>query len=58
MMASNLTLPVPYEESLKLLPPLLPWISDFHLSLLCPVLAYWFVSGIYFIIDYHDLFPQ
>lgn len=44
--------------TLKPLPPLIPWISDFHLSLLLPVLAYWFLSGIYHFISTRDLFPE
>ena len=44
--------------SLKPLPPLLPWISDFHLSLLLPVTAYWTISMIYWFIDKKDYFSQ
>lgn len=44
--------------SLKPLPPLLPWISDFHLSLLLPVTAYWAISLIYWFIDRKDYFSQ
>lgn len=39
-------------------PPLLPSISDFHLSLLLPVLAYWSISGIYHVISSYNLFEQ
>lgn len=39
-------------------PPLLSLISDFHLSLLLPVLAYWSLSGIYHVISSYNLFQQ
>ncbi|KAK4202658.1 fatty acid hydroxylase superfamily-domain-containing protein [Triangularia verruculosa] len=49
--------PLPTYE-LRPLPDLLPWISDFWLSLLAPHVAYWVVSGIFHLIDIYDLFPQ
>lgn len=44
--------------TLKPVPPLLPWISDFHLSLLMPIAAYWFMSLIFWYIDKKDLWSQ
>ncbi|KAG0648066.1 putative fatty acid hydroxylase [Hyphodiscus hymeniophilus] len=38
--------------------PLFPWISDFHLSLLLPVSAYWVLSATYHIISAFDFFSQ
>jgi sphinganine C4-monooxygenase len=37
---------------------LLPFISDFSLSLIAPHIAYWIVSLFFHIIDVYDLFPQ
>lgn len=39
-------------------PPLLSRISDFHLSLLLPIFAYWFLSTLYLLISHFDLFSQ
>lgn len=39
-------------------PPLLTAISDFHLSLFLPILAYWLLSTIYFLISHFNLFSQ
>ncbi|CAK7197453.1 Sphingolipid C4-hydroxylase sur2 [Sporothrix eucalyptigena] len=39
------------------MPRLLPFVSDFVLSLVLPHLSYWVVSGIFHIIDTLDLFP-
>lgn len=44
--------------TLKPLSPLLPWLSDFHLSLLLPVAAYWCMSLIFWYIDKQDLWSQ
>ncbi|KAK4180030.1 fatty acid hydroxylase superfamily-domain-containing protein [Triangularia setosa] len=49
--------PLPTYE-LKPLPNLLPFISDFWLSIILPHVAYWVVSGIFHLIDTYDLFPQ
>lgn len=38
--------------------PFLPWLSDFHLSLLLPIAAYWLMSLIFHIITSQNLFPQ
>lgn len=38
--------------------PLLPYLSDFHLSLLLPVAAYWLMSLIFHIISTKNYFPQ
>ena len=37
---------------------LLPGISDAHLALALPIIAYWTVSFIYHVIDTYDLLPQ
>ncbi|KAL8958549.1 MAG: hypothetical protein Q9193_004413, partial [Seirophora villosa] len=39
-------------------PRLVPWLSDFHLSLLLPVAAYWFMSLIFWYIDRNDYFAR
>lgn len=44
--------------TVKPLPDLLPFISDFWLSLILPHIAYWVVSLIFHVIDIYDLFPQ
>ncbi|KAF2396320.1 putative sphinganine hydroxylase Sur2 [Trichodelitschia bisporula] len=49
--------PLPAWE-LKPLPPLVPWISDKHLTLLLPIVAYWAVSMVFHVIDVYDLFPE
>lgn len=43
--------------SLEPMPRLLPFVSDFVLSLVLPHLSYWVVSGIFHVIDTLDLFP-
>ncbi|ROV95035.1 hypothetical protein VPNG_09466 [Cytospora leucostoma] len=55
-MASDLP-PLPGYD-LKPMPDLLPWISDFWLSIILPHITYWVVSGIFHVIDVYDLFPQ
>lgn len=40
------------------MPDLLPFISDFWLSILLPHVAYWVVSMFFHIIDVYDLLPQ
>lgn len=55
-MASDLP-PLPGYD-MKPMPDLLPWISDFWLSIILPHITYWLVSGIFHIIDVYDLFPQ
>lgn len=51
---------IPVLPSYTLTPvqPLLPWISDFHLSLVLPVAAYWLMSLIFWYIDRKDLWSQ
>lgn len=49
--------PLPAYE-LRPMPDLLPWISDFWLSLILPHIAYWAVSMFFHVIDVYDLFPQ
>ncbi|KAL8640293.1 MAG: hypothetical protein Q9228_002776 [Teloschistes exilis] len=44
--------------TLKPVPRILPWLSDFHLSLVLPVAAYWFMSLVFFFIDKKDYFSQ
>lgn len=55
-LASDLP-PIPAVE-LTPRPDLLPFISDFWLSLLLPHVAYWVVSLLFHAIDELDLFPQ
>lgn len=38
--------------------PLIPYISDFILSLIAPIATYWIVSLIFHYIDTHDIWPQ
>ncbi|ESZ95969.1 hypothetical protein SBOR_3661 [Sclerotinia borealis F-4128] len=40
------------------LQPLVPYISDFYLSLICPIAAYWVVSLFFHAIDTLDIWPQ
>ncbi|AEO69471.1 02bab5a6-6546-43bd-8999-152a9a4c39cf [Thermothielavioides terrestris] len=49
--------PLPAYE-VRPMPDLLPFVSDFWLSLLLPPIAYWVVSMFFHIIDIYDLFPQ
>ena len=42
--------------TLKPVPSLLPWLSDFHLSLVLPVAAYWVMSLIFWFIDQKNWF--
>ena len=53
---ANLPVIPPY--TLNPVPRLLPWISDFHLSLLLPVTAYWFMSLVFWFIDRKNYFSQ
>lgn len=46
----------PYTETP--LPDLFPFISDFGLSLLAPIVVYWVVSLFFHVIDTLDLWPQ
>lgn len=48
--------PPPY--TLKPLPPLLPFISDAHLLLVLPVIAYWAYALLFYYIDLFDCLPQ
>ncbi|KAK4186897.1 sphingolipid C4-hydroxylase [Podospora australis] len=49
--------PLPAYET-RPYPDVLPFISDFWLSLVLPHIAYWVMSAIFHIIDIYDLFPQ
>lgn len=49
--------PLPAYET-RPMPDLLPFISDFWLSLILPHIFYWAVSMTFHIIDVYDLFPQ
>ncbi|KLU82044.1 hypothetical protein MAPG_01123 [Magnaporthiopsis poae ATCC 64411] len=40
------------------MPDLLPFVSDFWLSIVLPHIAYWVLSFIFHMIDVYDLFPQ
>ncbi|KAL8870784.1 MAG: hypothetical protein Q9174_003251, partial [Haloplaca sp. 1 TL-2023] len=55
---TTLEFPILPSFTLKPVPRLLPWISDFHLSLALPVAAYWFMSLIYWYIDRRDWFSK
>ena len=44
--------------SLKPLPPLLPFISDAHLLLVLPIIAYWAYGLLFHYIDKYDYLPQ
>ncbi|KAI4123420.1 MAG: hypothetical protein LQ338_005273 [Usnochroma carphineum] len=44
--------------SLKPVPPLVPWVSDFHLSLVLPVAAYWLMSLVFWHIDKKGYFSE
>lgn len=44
--------------TLKPVPPLLPFISDAHLLLLLPIVAYWAYGLLFYWIDQHDYLPQ
>lgn len=43
---------------LEPMPALLPFISDFWLSLLAPHIAYWVMSGVFHLFDVYDLFAK
>jgi sphinganine C4-monooxygenase len=38
--------------------PLLPYVSDFLLSLILPIAAYWLLSMVFHYIDINDIWPQ
>jgi sphinganine C4-monooxygenase len=44
--------------TLEPVPPLIPFLSDFYLSLVLPIAAYWIVSLFFHYIDVHDVWPQ
>ena len=44
--------------TLKPVPRLIPWLSDFHLSLALPVLAYWLMSLVFHLISTYNLFSK
>ena len=54
----TVTLPPLPSYTLKPVPRLVPWLSDFHLSLVLPVLAYWLMSLIFHLISTYNLFSQ
>lgn len=56
--ASSFDLPPLPDYTLRPLPPLVSWMSDAHIALALPVIAYWVVSGFFHIIDVYDMFPQ
>ncbi|KAH8894936.1 hypothetical protein GQ53DRAFT_642196 [Thozetella sp. PMI_491] len=55
-MASDLPPLPPYTTTE--MPALLPFISDFWLSLIAPHIAYWALSMVFHLVDVYDLFPQ
>jgi sphinganine C4-monooxygenase len=44
--------------TLESIPHLVPFISDFYLSLVLPIAAYWIVSLFFHYIDVYDIWPQ
>ena len=44
--------------NLEPFPPLVPFISDFYLSLVLPIAAYWILSLFFHYIDVNDIWPQ
>ncbi len=54
----TVTLPPLPSYSLKPVPRLVPWLSDFHLSLVLPVLAYWLMSLTFHLISTYNLFSK
>ncbi|KAK0507607.1 hypothetical protein JMJ35_010130 [Cladonia borealis] len=54
----TVTLPPLPAYTLKPVPRLVPWLSDFHLSLVLPVLAYWLMSLIFHLISTYNLFSK
>lgn len=44
--------------TLEPVPNLVPWLSDFWMSLILPVVVYWLMSLFFHIIDVLDLFPH
>ena len=54
----SLIAPLLPSYTLKPLPPLLPFISDAHLLLVLPVIAYWAYGLLFYYIDQHDLLPH
>ena len=54
----TVTLPPLPSYTLKPVPRLVPWLSDFHLSLVLPVLAYWLWSLIFHLISTYNLFSK
>ena len=52
------TSPLLTSYSLKPLPPLLPFISDAHLLLVLPIIAYWTYGLLFHYIDKYDYLPQ
>ncbi|KAJ4144592.1 hypothetical protein LMH87_003471 [Akanthomyces muscarius] len=49
--------PLPAYE-LQPRPDLLPWLPDFWLSLVAPIVVYWVMSLLFHLVDTLDLFPQ
>ena len=54
----TVTLPPLPAYTLKPVPRLVPSLSDFHLSLVLPVLAYWLMSLIFHLISTYNLFSK
>lgn len=55
---SSAVLPPLPEYTLHPLPDLLPFVSDFWLSLILPIILYWTMSLFFHIIDIYDVWPQ
>ncbi|KAG9229727.1 sphinganine hydroxylase-like protein Sur2 [Amylocarpus encephaloides] len=56
--SATLDLPPLPTYTLSPVPPLLPFISDFYLSIILPIIAYWVIAMIFHYIDTYDIWPQ
>ena len=60
MAAANTTFELPPlpDYTLKLLPPLVPWVSDAVLQVIFPIAGYWIVSLVFHLIDVYDVLSR
>ncbi|KEZ42520.1 Fatty acid hydroxylase [Scedosporium apiospermum] len=54
----DMTLPPLPDYTVSEVPDLLPYVSDFWLSMILPVIVYWIVSIFFHIVDIYDIWPQ
>ena len=47
-----------FEDVFRPKPPLTPWISDYNLSLLVPIVSHWLTAAFYEILERFDLLQQ